>query len=68
MTFPSKKPNEIDLTLTILCCLAERGDTLNNYEIAELCGCNHSLIQQTVANALSKLRGWKGRKLYEYYL
>lgn len=55
--------NEIDLSLAVICAVAKRDETLNNAEIAELCGCSHTLISRIARTAIEKLRGNAGDKL-----
>lgn len=61
-----KKSNEIDLILTVMCTIAERGQTLNTKEIADICECSQSLISQTIRDALKKLQGPMGSKLRDF--
>ena len=58
---------DIDLGLTVLCTIAQRGDTLNTGEIAEICGCSQQHISNIIRNALKKLRGPRGHKLREHW-
>ena len=61
-----KKVNNIDLALEIMCAVAKRDETLNTYEIAEICGCSQTIISKTLRNALKKLRGNLGEKLKDF--
>lgn len=60
------KINNIDLALTVMCAVAKRDQTLNTYEIAEICGCSQTVISKTLRNALKKLRGKAGEKLKDF--
>lgn len=51
----TNKTNQIDLTLSVLCVLADRDETLTTYEIAEICGCSQTYISQVNRSALKKL-------------
>ena len=58
--------NEIDLSLSVLCIIARRDETLSTAEIAEVCGCSKTLISQITRDALKKLRGHSGRILRDF--
>jgi hypothetical protein len=53
--WPAHKP-EIDLALDVTRRLMKPGDSLSGRDIAEICGCSASLIQQTEREAVRKLR------------
>jgi len=53
---PVVDANSIDLGLSVLCNIANRGQTLSFTEIADVCECNQSYIQATANIALKKLR------------
>lgn len=57
----------IDIGLSVLVAIAQRGETLTTYEIAEICECSQTSISQILRKALRKLRGVKGKKLKEFY-
>lgn len=47
---------EIDLHLSILCVVAEPGQTLSRDVIADICECSKESIKQIELRALKKLR------------
>lgn len=47
---------EIDLHLAVAATVSPRGQVWSDTELAEFCGCHHSLIQQVQASAFRKLR------------
>ena len=58
---------EIDLGLAVLSVVNREGRQLSFAEIADVCGCHRSRIEQLEKQALRKLRGklWGQRGLYE---
>jgi len=46
----------IDIGLSVLCCVAKPGETLTDRDIAEVCGCARNSIYQIEKKALNKLR------------
>ncbi len=57
---------DIDLALSIICIVSERGQTLTQYEIARLCGCSRNYIHIIERRALKKLEAIIQRHLYLY--
>ena len=58
--------SEIDVSLSVLCAVAKRDETLNSQEIADICGCSVSNITLITRGALAKLRGKKGFMLRDF--
>lgn len=54
MAYPVNK--EIDVGLSVLCILAEDGQTLTFKDMAEVCGCTPQLLSNTFERALKKMR------------
>lgn len=59
--------NNIDLGLSVLCSIAERDETLNTTEIAEICECSQQHISNIIRKAIKKLRGPAGEKLKAHW-
>jgi len=51
-----KVNKNIDITLSVLCAIATEDETMTFRDIADLCGCNKSYIQDLQRSALKKLR------------
>lgn len=62
------KNTDIDVGLSVLCVLAEYGQTLTNKQIADVCGCNDSYIGEISKRALNKLKNnSQSTQLLEHY-
>lgn len=46
----------IDIGLSVLCCVAQPGETLSDRDIAEVCDCARNSIYRIEKIALEKLR------------
>jgi len=56
MAAPAHITQGIDLGLSVLCAVAEKGDTLSSNQIAEVCDCSVQVICNITNKALKKLR------------
>jgi len=52
----NKRNPNIDLVLSVLCCIAEDGETLSFREMGELCGCSPQLLHNESTRAIKKLK------------
>ena len=60
------KSKNIDLALSVMCAVAERDETLTTYEIAEICGCSQTYIQEIYQKGINKLKGEEGLALRKF--
>lgn len=60
------KNQDIDLALSVMCAVAGRDETLSTLEIAELCGCSQTYIQEVYRNGINKLKGEQGLALRKF--
>lgn len=60
------KSKNIDLALSVMCAVAGRDETLSTLEIAELCGCSQTYIQEVYRNGINKLKGEQGLALRKF--
>jgi len=51
-----RKPNDIDLGLSVLCAVVPLEQRLSLKEIADVCGCSHQNIQRIENTLLKKLQ------------
>ena len=61
-----RRGKNIDLALSVMCAVAERDETLTTYEIAEICGCSQTYIQEVYQKGINKLKGDKGLELRKF--
>lgn len=62
-----RKPAQVELGLSILCNLAEYGDTLTAQEIAEVCDCSRQYIDSIEQQAINKLTMMDNNPLRDFY-
>jgi transcriptional regulator len=51
-----KCTDQVDMSLSVLCAVATRGETLTQQEIADVCGCSRANIFNIEKRALLKAR------------
>jgi DNA-directed RNA polymerase specialized sigma24 family protein len=51
-----ERRREIELGLAVLATVRQRGETLNTVELAEICGCSSTTIENIERRAMEKLR------------
>jgi hypothetical protein len=61
-----RRTKNIDLALSVMCAVAERDETLTTLEIAEICGCSQTYIQEIYRKGIYKLQGDLGLKLRKF--
>ena len=62
-----RKPAQVDLGLSVLCSVAEYGDTLTVPDIAEVCGCSTQYIYTIEQQAINKLTMMDNNPLRDFY-
>ena len=64
---PPREPAQVDLGLSVLCNLAEYGDTLTVPDIADVCGCSTQYIYNIEQQAINKLTMMDDNPLRDFY-